>query len=242
MLNIHWKKRLVLLISSLLLSVFCFGQQKGKSYNLPHYDDHKAHYGFLLAMNSSDYRIKLSEAHYTTYAKQVSRVEPLNSGSFSLAFIFNYQLNPWWALRLTPGVSFYQRSINYHITDLATGEEEVILQNHDPTILEIPLMARFQSNRFRNSRVYVVGGLKMGVLAGSKKKATKPDQLRHKNVDFSIDYGFGFDFYFQMFKFAPEIRFSHGIRDLRMPGDNNIYVNQLSWMSSHTVSLIFNFE
>ncbi|WP_262922895.1 hypothetical protein [Hymenobacter cellulosilyticus] len=44
-----------------------------------------------------------------------------------------------------------------------------------------------------------------------------------------------------MFKFAPELRFSHGLSNLLVPG-KDVYSRSLQSMKSNTVTLYLNFE
>ncbi len=87
----------------------------------------------------------------------------------------------------------------------------------------------------------MVGGLKSCFEAGAKKKEKKKTELRTQNFDLCVEYGFGIDLYFQFFKFAPEIRFSHGLTNL-LNKDPNLYSTSLSKLTTHTITLYLFFE
>ena len=89
--------------------------------------------------------------------------------------------------------------------------------------------------------MYMLAGIKPGLEVGSKKNEIQNDRLRSTTFDFSFEYGFGFDFYYPLFKFSPEIRFSHGIVNL-CNADPNAYSQSIKKMYTHTVTLYFNFE
>ena len=89
--------------------------------------------------------------------------------------------------------------------------------------------------------MYVVGGLKGGIEAGAKKKDKKETELRTQNKDLAIDIGVGFDIYYPLFKFSPEIRFSQGIPNM-VVHDPNPYARSVNKMTTHTVSLYLHFE
>jgi hypothetical protein len=56
----------------------------------------------------------------------------------------------------------------------------------------------------------------------------------------SVDYGFGFDLFYEYFKLSPELRFSHGITNMLVK-DPNVYSKALDRLSSHTVSFYLYF-
>jgi hypothetical protein len=69
------------------------------------------------------------------------------------------------------------------------------------------------------------------------------DDIATAARDFTIEAGMGFEIYFKYFKFAPEIRFSHGI--------NNIYINanntpqllgSISSLRRKSISILLNFQ
>jgi hypothetical protein len=86
----------------------------------------------------------------------------------------------------------------------------------------------------------MVGGIKPAIEIGSNKKDKGTQDLRTNNVDLSVDYGFGFDLFYEYFKLSPELRFSHGISNMLVK-DTNIYSTALQRLSSHTVSFYLYF-
>jgi len=54
------------------------------------------------------------------------------------------------------------------------------------------------------------------------------------------DFGFGFDLYYPLFKFSPEIRFSFGLLDV--VGSNNDFTAGIKELKSKTVSIYFHFQ
>ena len=87
----------------------------------------------------------------------------------------------------------------------------------------------------------MLAGIKPALEVGSKKNEIQDDRLRSNVFDFNVEYGCGFDMYYPLFKFSPEIRFSHGLVNLRL-NDPNEYARSLSSMLTHTVTMYFNFE
>jgi len=103
------------------------------------------------------------------------------------------------------------------------------------------LLFKLKSERRANTRMYFLVGGKYSIASGLRKKDKKPDELRTINNDLSIEYGFGFDIYYEYFKFSPEIRFSHGLFQ-SYANDPNPYANALKQLNTHTVTISFHFQ
>jgi hypothetical protein len=210
------------------------GGYKG-SINLPGYDERWLHYGFTIGVNTTRFKIGNSSEYLNSLGDSILSVQSKNNAGFSLGFIMNLRVKDYWDLRLLPTVAFYDRTINY-IFNKSTSS-----QTSQSTFIELPLLLKYKSQRRKNSRMYIVGGIKPGIEAGAKKREKKESELRTGNLDFSIDYGFGFDIYYPLFKFSPEIRISQGLPNMLIH-DSNAYSRSLYRISTHTVSLFLHFE
>jgi hypothetical protein len=221
----------------LLLALLSFTELKAQDprwTNLPTYDDKFMHYGFSIGLNTSTFRYKLSEQFFN--GDTVVSIKPKPSAGFTLGFIANMRLGNKFDLRLLPTVGFYERTLEYKYV-LGTQKTQTI----ESTFIELPLLVKYKSQRRANSRMYLIGGFKTCIEAGSKKKERKASDLRTNSFDLALDYGVGFDFYYQLFKFSPEIRFSHGFVNL-LQQDNNAYSKSLMKLTSHTVTIYLHFE
>jgi len=153
-----------------------------------------------------------------------------------VGFIVNFKMWDYFNLRILPGVSFYDRGILY---TFKSGRTEI--QNIESAFIEIPVLLKYKSERRGNVRMYILGGFKYGIEAGAKYKERSEDQLRLYNQNYSIEYGLGIDLYYPMFRFSPELRFSHGINNMILP-DPNIYSKSIQSLYTHTVTLYLNFQ
>lgn len=193
-------------------------------------DDKVISYGFFLAGHTATYQIKYSEAFLdptNTANNQVYSIYPKYTPGFSLGFTGILRLHDQVNLLLTPKIAFYEyrADINYYVpltdnvpgNDNSTGNnlgyrtEEVI---NEATMVEIPLLFKYRSQRFNNTRMYFIGGASYQFRTKSQDEANI-DPIVTTGQDYTIEAGMGFEIYFKYFKFAPEIRFSHGL--------NNIY-------------------
>jgi hypothetical protein len=89
--------------------------------------------------------------------------------------------------------------------------------------------------------MYMVGGLKPSLEIGSNRKERSQDRLRTDNMDLTVEYGFGFDLFYSFVKVSPELRFSHGIKNMLI-SDTSPYSLGLDKLNSHTISLSLFFE
>jgi len=202
-------------------------------HHLPNYDDRLLHYGFTLGLNSTRFRPVLSNQFFND---SLVSIHSKPQGGFNLGFVMNLRLSKYLDARLLPGVAFYTRAVQY---DFKNGFNSN--QSTESVFIETPLLLKYKSQRRKNHRMYMVGGLKPCFEAGAKKKEKKKSELRTQNFDLTVEYGFGIDLYFQYFKFAPELRFSHGLSNLLI-NDPNHYSGSLSKLTTHTISLYFFFE
>ncbi len=115
--NIHRHKVIFILCLVAGMSEGVAQQKRWVQRNNPNYDSKKLTYGFLIALHSSIYQIKYSDAFVTQQMDTVYAVSPEWSSGFSLGFIVNYRLTDYLDLRLTPQVGFYEHKVKYRYTN-----------------------------------------------------------------------------------------------------------------------------
>jgi hypothetical protein len=219
---------------------------KRKGQNLVAYDDRFLHYGFFLAINKSQFKVTTSP-YFRAQQLDTSKISDssalvvmnsIPSIGFTTGFIVNFRIFNLLDVRLLPTVSFYQRYVEF---ENLKSVRNVELKQSTFSFIELPIMLKFKSQRRNNSRMYMVAGIKPALEVGSKKNEIQQDRLRANIFDFNVEYGCGFDLYYPLFKFSPEIRFSHGFSNLLI-NDPNEYARSINSMLTHTVTLYFNFE
>jgi hypothetical protein len=219
---------------------------KRKGQNLVAYDDRFLHYGFFLAINQSQFKVTTSpyfrqQQLDTSSLKDTTALMVMNSVpsmGFTTGFILNFRIFDLLDFRMLPTISFYQRYIEF---ENRLGDRKTELKQSTFSFIELPLLFKFKSQRRNNSRMYMLAGIKPALEVGSKKNEIQNDRLRSNIFDFNVEYGCGFDMYYPLFKFSPEIRFSHGFVNLRL-NDPNEYARSIKSMLTHTVTVYFNFE
>jgi hypothetical protein len=216
--------------------------------NLPGYDDRWFHPGFYIAPHSTRFQVEQSPAYIQNLnTSRGLTVNALNSAGFSVGFVGDVRLADYFNLRFAPGVSFITRQLEFkplgYMRDPTntSAPAEIITQEVGATQADFPLLLKFHSERRRNTRMYVVGGVKPSVNVGNRRKDELKNLITTANTDVAIEYGVGLDLFYPFFKFAPELRFSHGLKNLYQ-AENNIYSNSLQGLRSNTVTLYLTFE
>ena len=163
-------------------------------------------------------------------------IQSPTQASFRMGFTVNAFLTEHFDLRTTPSVSLYERQVKFSYPN---GTDKV--EKRESTWIEVPLLLKYKSLRRVNSRMYMVAGVTLGIETNVKRSRGNSSRLDTKSTDFSIDYGVGYEQFFEFFKFAPELRFSHGLTNMFQPSKNSIG-SGINKLSTHTVTLYLNFE
>jgi hypothetical protein len=237
-LDIHGKK--IVVAALLLLSVAAFSQAQTTKWikkNNPHYDNRRLTYGFLIGLHTTTFKVKYSDKFSTPALGTLHSVEASWSPGFSLGFLANYKLGDFFDVRITPKVAFYEHRLLYRYTDRPDHEEVV-----ETTFVEFPMLMKYKSERRGNVRMYMIGGLKPGFEASGKKNIENATgALDVKGASVNLDFGFGFDLYYPLFKFSPEIRFSKGLTNM-LDDKKNTYGAPLQRLTTNTVTIYFIFQ
>ncbi|WP_230391929.1 porin family protein [Pontibacter sp. FD36] len=214
--------------------------QKVMGENKPGYDEKRIHYGFYLGMSYSKYYIEHSQA-YVDQITNGTKVNTMNSLGFYPGLVLNVRLFEYLDARFVPGVGFYGRSIDFERN--VEGEEG---GNFDNTtfaspVIELPLLLKYRAKRRGNFRMYMVGGVKASRMLGNTTHTQNGNLLQVNRNDLSVEYGVGLDIFYPFFKFAPELRYSHGLMDQKSTAGGE-YSPLIDRMTTRNVSLIFHFE
>ena len=76
---------------------------------------------------------------------------------------------------------------------------------------------------------------------GGFEELAENRNIEFSKTNYSIDLGFGIDIYFEYFKFAPEIKYSYGIKNILI-GQNNEYDNMINQLSTRSLLISLTFE
>jgi len=191
----------------------------------------------MIGVHTSAYDLKYSDKFVTQNFDTVHSVQGSFSGGFSLGFLVNLRLNEVLDLRVMPKAGFYTHKLTYFYTNNTTKQQQV-----ETTMYELPVLLKYKSARRGNVRMYMVGGFTPGLEASGKNDVQSTTaNLDIKGMNLSLDAGFGFDFYFPLFKFSQEIRFSKGVTNM-LGTRTSPYSAPLQSLNTNTISVYFIFQ
>lgn len=205
----------------LLLLVIVINAQAQNAPNMPEHDSKPYYFGLTFGFNYSTFRIHQSEsfALHDTFKK----VQPSWGPGFTLGIMGNLKLTNFIDLRFIPSLTFSEKGLT---TVNEKNEEEK--KSIESIYMQLPLQLKFKSDRIHNFRFYgMVGGKFDYDLAANARSRRQDEYLRVSALDIGAEVGFGFEFFFPNFIFAPEIKLSQGFinshyKDPDIPLSNTI--------------------
>ena len=222
----------ILLIAGSFSQVAAQGQGYVRKH-LEFYDDKPIHFGFLFAMPISRYVARTSELYVSD--STLALYSPAST-AFRMGFTITKVIDNHFDIRTTPSVTLYGRTLTYEYPNLTRDKVR------ESTWIEVPLLLKYKSKRRVNTRMYVLAGATFGIETNVRNKVRfGSEQLNTRRSDITLDYGVGLERFFEFFKLAPELRFSHGL--INMIPDSGVQTTQgLRRLTTHSVSLYLNFE
>ena len=226
-LNLRRNKVIPVALVFFLAAIPVFGQGMFGLTSASGSDNRTISYGFFLAAHNSTYQLKYTDAFYLESdgpSSRVRSIQPKYTPGFSLGFIGMLRFHDQVHLLFTPKVGFYEYktevtyfspTIDPSIIQTPSDVEVptdggVVEYSSEATMVELPLLFKYRSVRFNNTRMYFLGGGSYQFRTKSQDEANV-DDIVMTGQDFSVEAGMAFEIYFKYFKFAPEIRFSHGL-------------------------------
>jgi hypothetical protein len=257
-LNLHRGKVILVVFAASFLTSQSFAQGMFGLTSTSGSDDRTISYGFFLAGHNSAYRVKYTDSFLlnTNGASPTVRgVFPQFSPGFSLGFTGILSFHDQFQLLFTPKVGFYeyQTEVSYFGEPVDIGLINVpggtqVSANgptsikSEATLIELPLLFKYRSIRFNNTRMYWVGGASYNFRTKSQDEANI-EELVTTGKDFSLEMGMGFEIYFKYFKFAPEIRFSHGLNNIYQAENTNpLFRDAISSIRRRSITIYLNFQ
>lgn len=236
--NLHWRK-----IGIIFLFFFSQNQlfSQTKVYNrrfLENYDDRDIHFGFYFGTSFSRLDPSFDGNFNSTTNNTVLVSSPAKFG-FKVGMVVNKYLNRRWDIRTTPGINITSKQLDYEIFGSTP-----ISNTRDLDYFEIPVLMKFKSERRKNSRMYMLAGGNFLVETNIRKgQRNLLSQLPTKTADLCVEYGFGFEQFLEFGKFAGELRFSHGLKNMFVNDvSNKPHTLGIDGLKSHTVTVYLFFE
>lgn len=250
-LNLRRGKIILVLLIACFFVFPSFGQGMFGLTSTSDSDNRTLSYGFFLAGHNSTLRVKYTDAFLNSTIDNpftdVRSVQPMFSPGFSLGFIGILRFHDQVSLLFTPKVGFYEykTEVTYFSNidgDIVNEGPRIENYNSEATMIELPLLFKYRSIRFNNTRMYWVGGASYQFRTKGQDEANA-DDIVLTGQDISLEAGMGFEIYFKYFKFAPEVRFSHGLNNIYQ-AENSIPELQgaLESIRRKSITLYLNFQ
>lgn len=246
MLHLHRKKAFGLITRSFLFFGLIIGiWQSSLAQEKPiyqEYHDSKPYYfGITLAGSMSRFHTELHPRFLADDSIYVA--EPNNSGGFGLGLLATARLSDRFQLRFNPQLFFTARGIQYKRKYPDLDQQKDVTQTIESVTVSFPLQLKLQSDRIGNFRVYMMGGVKGDIDLASNARAKKAEDLVKINkYDYGIEFGIGFNFFFESFILSPEIKLSNGIPNIHSRDPNLIYSSVLDKIQSRMIVFSIHIE
>lgn len=203
--------------------------------NYLEYVNKKLYFGITMGVNFSKYKLIQSEEFLTEDSIQV--INSTRGPGFNLGIVSNLKMGQYFDLRFIPALSFGDKSLDYTLWNDSTVSKTIESIN-----IEFPITLRFKSQPIKDIRLYVLTGLKYNIDLASNAKARKAsDQVKVVRGDVSYELGFGVQFFFPLFIFSPEIKFSNGFLNVHSKSDL-LYSRTIDKLFTRTITFSIHFE
>ena len=242
------KVRIERITLALLLAFFVLGllqtqaQSRNNIIHQAEYDAKQVHFGYFMGLAMSTYRVRHNETFNSVDNDTISSIIPPVNYGLKMGGLMNFYVNPHFDVRFAPTVAIFSRK-------LTVNDNPDIFPSREQAWFEVPLFLKYKSLRRGNMRMNMFVGMRKGFETNAinlvrKTKINRVEGL--KRGDFSIEYGAGMELFKQFFKLAPEVHFSHGLRNMidraDVPVSNLTPLSVLGRLNSHTVTFYLFFE
>jgi hypothetical protein len=211
--------------------------------NLPAYNRAHLHFGFILAINTSNFVLQPVANLSSLFKDSLKTIRSAPQSGFNLGIVSELKLGPYLKLRFVPDLAFAERDLLYQFEGIDTFN---VPKKINSTFIDFPLDLKLISKRQKNFEAYVLAGFKYVTDLASQASVNESllggnEVIRLRRNDYSYEAGGGIEFYLPYFKFGLELKLSQGVRNLLIP-DNTVYTQSLEYLKSKVWLLSFTFE
>ena len=230
--------------------------------HMPHYDEEKFHFGFVLGLNQAIVTVRPIRdlSTHVFDSTFIPDILPLPDSAivlsvcsksalgFVVSIVSDMKMGNFLHLRFIPSLSFGDRNLIYTIITTRKGKQDYlnITKSIPSTYVNFPVELIFKSKRYNNFRAYMLTGAQYTLDLASQAKKREQRNCDQKIVKFLAndvyaEAGVGFDFYNEWFKFGVELKMMYGLLDV-LKHENNIYTDSIESLKSKIFQLSFTFE
>ena len=236
--------KIVYAIVGIMLFPILSKAQLRDGINLPEHDDKNIHFGINLGINRSHF----SFTHHPIFMQRdsVMAVESINSTGINLAWLVDKRLSEHFNIRTFPlNLTFTEKAFEYTLKypDRPGGEDSITIKKVQSISLTLPVQLKFSSDRIGNFKVYMLGGFKAEYDLAANAGAKKAENLIKLNkLDYGIEAGLGFHFYYPYFVLTPELKVGWGLGNLHSRDADLKFSNVIDKINSRTITFSLTVE
>lgn len=232
-----------LIIAAFLSPVIAFSQLT-EGVNLPDHDESLFHFGINLGVNRAYYHF--SNNPLFLQRDSVLSVESIQSSGINLAWLVNLRLGDHFDLSTYPlNLIFTEKAFQYRLKypEPFSDDGTLVTRKIQGITLSLPMQIKFSSDRINNFKVYILGGGKVEYdFAANKGDKNAEKLMKLDKLDYGIEAGIGFHFYFPVFVLSPELKLGWGLKNVHSRDPNLKYSNVIDEIKSRTINLSFIIE
>jgi hypothetical protein len=206
--------------------------------NLPDHDEKKFHFGISLGSNRAFYHFTFNPLFLQRDSVMV--VESIQSTGINLAWLVNMNLSEHLDIRTYPlNLVFTEKAFQYHLKypDRLLKEDSITTKKVQGITLAFPLQLKFSSDRINNFKVYMLGGGKIEYdFAANAGEKNSEKLIKLNKLDYGLEAGLGFHFYFPVFVLTPEIKMGWGFKNVHSRDENLKFSNIIDQIKSRTIT------
>jgi Outer membrane protein beta-barrel domain len=217
--------KFICLIAAVFISSLVFSQ-KEKPKNYRKFDEKWLHFGFMLGINSSNFKVTPRVDAYSQYG--LKSVVSTKTPGGQVGIVTSLKLGtPVVRLRFIPTLSFQEKVLNYSFVnpDPAAKTDKLLEERVNSTNLDFPLMFQFRTMRLNNFTAYALGGAQYSYDLQSQEDASQSfidPFIKIKANDWQGQVGAGLEWFAVYFKFSFEVKYSFGVYNVFIQDGTNV--------------------
>ena len=157
--------------------------------------------------------------------------------------LFRSRLSNHFDLRTYPlNLVFTEKAFQYRLKypDPFLKEDTVTTRKVQGITMSLPIQLKFSSDRINNFKVYILGGGKVDYdFAANAGEKNTDKQIKLNKLDYGVEAGIGFHFYFPVFVFSPEIKMGWGFKNVHAYDPDLKFSNVIDKINSRVITLSF---
>jgi len=228
-----------------LFLLVCTGSAKSQTsdMNLPNYNHARVHFGFIIAINSTNFSLEPIANLAGHFADSLKTIRSAPETGFNLGIVSELKIGKYLKIRFVPDLAFAQRDLAYSFMGIDTF---TVTKKIASTFLDFPVDLKLISKRLKNFEAYIMAGGKYITDLASQRSVNESllggnEVVRLIRNDYAYEAGAGVEFYLPYFKFGLELKLSEGIRNLLIK-DNTVYTQSLEYLKSKVFLVSLTFE